>query len=182
MTEMPTLASEPWIDEHKYAKYHHEAHPIDDGVVETAAGRLQNLVACDLSAVQSIAAQVDLPDSASARLVEEETGIRYYQVDSSVFYQLLAAAVRYYDAHIEIERAAAIADAHTIQFAADVHGYEGDFEGEDCTLCNALNDGTTTEGAITSEVEPEEAHYGFVDSRGLVVEAGTHDSRGDIVI
>lgn len=127
--------------------------------------------------------------------------LHYYQVQSGTFYDILAMVDQQYEHRIAVENVEDIVEVHTRQFLRDVHGYEGYFgnpsisdsageqsEPDSCgqvpndsidrvrepTLSNAYNDPKPGEGVVNRDNEPENAHYGFTDSRGLVVEEGTH--------
>lgn len=161
------------------------------------------LLEYDLALIQAVALREVLPYSADhehwitsdaeseadtytvSRTRGREGTLHYYQVSSRTFYEILTFAYQRYDGvRIEIDDVADIAEAHTRQYLKDVHGYEGDFGGQvanesidkvyEPTLCNAYNDSSPQDGKITFDTEPDNAHYAFTDSRGLVIEAGTH--------
>lgn len=182
VTPMPTIELEQFLEEHQQTSRATDAHPIEDDVLETVGER--GSFEFSLAAIQAVADQV-IEDIESATLVETDGNTAYYNVTSDTFYRLAARTRDIYPkTNIQIERLQSIVDAHTIQFLADLHGYEGDFGGETATggrfkktLCNALNDETPYEGSVRRETEPDEAHYGFVDARGLVVQRGTHSDK-----
>lgn len=173
VTPMPTVVQDPYIRDNSKADSVMGAHPVSEEIVETIESRAFTL-AFDLAAIQAIADGTDiLAESQSARLLKETEDLQYYQVDSGVFYRLAAAADMEYDTYIQVEDLQALMEAQTRHFLKDMHGFDGEFENTE-TLCDVYNSPSVQEGAVCHETEPEDAHYGFVDSRGLVVSKGTH--------
>lgn len=183
-TPMPTIRLEEWMQKHKHTDNHRAGHPIDNERLEDSIrGSLQHI---NLSLVQAVLAKTDLlenrDDQSSIKKIHETDDAEYYQVTSSVFYQILARGYEMYNFDVEVEELQTLVDAHTEQYLADMHDYTGDFGGETATgrqyektLCNALNDGKPTEGKVSGSTEPEDAHYGYTDARGLVVQKDTHE-------
>jgi len=183
VTRMPKIVQEEYIQEHTYASEARDAHPIDQDILQDVCDSKMGpiLIDFDLALIQAVAIREVLPyDCETETWIEQDGDMHYYQAQSVTFYDLLSMAHRRYDnAYVEIEDAAELAEAHTRQYLRDVHGYEGDFGGQvanpsvdkehEPTLCNAQND----DHSLRDE-EPENAHYGFTDARGLVIEEGTH--------
>lgn len=180
---MPRLTPEAWDRDHKDSGTIDETHPInadiseeemDSVMLELQLGKLQG-------AIDQLSALERIPED-KRTLIAETDELEYYQVRSNVFYELLVYSDRRYDSYTRAEFVVPIINAHTRQFLRDLYQYEGEFGGLNAhgeqyrkTLCNALNDPTPTEGRITNDTEPEEAHYGFVDARGLVVQKDSHE-------
>lgn len=198
---IPEFVQEPYIEEHKDAVLPQQAHPIDADIVktvcETKAGSA--IIDFDLAMIQAVATRAiqEFNDEAKIRLLHDEGNVRYAQTTSPVFGELVSRAQDRYDDVIKVEDMPDIVEAHTRQYLRDVHGYEGDFGGQvrndsidmipHPTICNAQNDGdlkyprsSKTESSQNDDhsIRDEErqgAHYAFFDSRGLVIEEGTHE-------
>jgi hypothetical protein len=109
----------------------------------------------------------------NATLVDTDGEKEYYTVQSEIFYRLAARVnEEFQNAYIEIETLQSVIDSHTIQYLSELHGYSRNFSGQMKTLCNALNDQTAQGGAISHDDVIDK--YSFVDSRGLIVQRGTH--------
>lgn len=161
------------------------------------------LIEEDLTAIQAVAEREILPYNSDVErwvtrypqtegvdLFPVENGrdrngpLHYYQAQSATFYDLLSMVHEQYDHYVQVEDIEDIVEVHTRQYLRDVHGYEGDFGGQvpndsidkmrEPTLCNAHNDPTPYEGVIDADSRPDNANYGFIDARGLVIEEGTH--------
>lgn len=182
---MPTFKIAEWVKNHSSASTHSEAHPIDEDLISDNMSDL--LQHSNLSVIQAVLSTTDIlqkfEEKDNITKIEETDSHIYYQVDSAAFYSIFAKASELYNARIEIEQGERIVDLHTMQFLYDLYNYTGDFGGQtgrdndetfNETLCNALNDPKPSEGCINQENEPENAHYAYIDSRGLVFEKGTH--------
>lgn len=172
-SEFPIVKQEPYLVDHADAKHIDEAHPLSTAIVNEATTRPETLPA-ELAAIQAVADK-HIDELGTPTLVDSDGTTEYYYATSDTFYRL-ATRVRdtYASTYISIDRLHAIVAAHTRQFLADLHGYDGDFGGHEPTLCNALNEPSVQEGAVRNETVPDDVRYGFVDARGLVVERGTH--------
>lgn len=172
VTQMPTIKQDPSVAAHATANDVRDAHPVPQSIVDDIDERFTLDYA--LADIQAIAgAGLDLEDLGATH-IETREGLAYYTATSDVFYRLAARAADEYNSRIEVDRIATVAEAHTRTYLRAMHDYDGDFDGREATLCNALNDPRPAEGAVTHETEPEDGHYGYVDARGLVVEPGTH--------
>lgn len=168
-TPMPTMTQNPCVKEHKNASRVDEAHPISEGLIEEQEG-LHMTIDYSLAALQGAADKNNIQGD----VVEETSDAIYYKVTSGEFYRLFSLAFDEFEVNMPVEESQLIVELHTKQFLSDVHGYEGDFEGKDITLCNAMNDPTPYEGPVTDDKLPEGMRYGYVDSRGLIVQKNTH--------
>lgn len=167
---MPEIVQSDFIREHKHTANTRDAHPIDDDIVEQSV-ETPIVIDHELAALQAVATRNVLELNDEEVLVGERDGTYRFQVTSSTFYSLLEEMCDRYDVHVQAEQVQNIVEAHTRQYLRDVHGYEEDFDtGHSSTLCEAQND-----AHWIRDEEPEDTHYPFVDSRGLVVDKGTHD-------
>lgn len=176
-TQMPTFKQEEYLAEHQHTDRVDEAHPITDTIIDMLDVKMVGTLPFALAAVQAIADTAESFEdefSATRRLQETEEKI-YYQVASQTYYQLCVKAYEQYESeYTKVEQLANVMEVHTHQLLADLHNYEGDFDGHNPTLCNAYNHDSPQDGAVTSQEEPENGHYGFVDSRGFILIKNTH--------
>jgi len=119
-TSMPTLVQDPYIKDHQHTSHAAQAHPLDESIVKSVVDR--PTLDFPLASIQA-AADLFIDEIETATLAEADGETEYYCVKSDTFYRL---AVRVYDeyenTYTEIERLQAVADAHTKQYLADVHG------------------------------------------------------------
>jgi len=169
---MPTGKQDPCIKAHKYASSVNEAHPIDLDCIKSECNN-PLVIGYSFADIQAVA-DMYIDDIPNATLVDSEGDIEYYVVQSDLFYRLaMRVNEEFQNAYIEIENLQSIIDSHTIQYLSDMHDYCRNFSGQEKTLCNALNDQTPQEGTVNNNNVYMDK-YCFIDSRGLIVQRGTH--------
>lgn len=169
-TPMPTIKQNPCVSEHNSATRVDEAHPIDEHFKDDIDGSVSMVIDFSLAALQAVADVTEI----DGQIVEETEDLIYYKVTSGEFYRLLGIVAENYDVNTPVEEARPIVELHTKQLLSDIHDYEGDFDEGDITLCNAMNDPTPYDGKITDDKLPEGIRYGYIDSRGFVVQKDSH--------
>lgn len=176
---MIEMVQEQFIKDHQWATEVTEAHPIDRDIIERVCDTKMGpiLIQYDLALIQAVAQSVLDSRDDLATLVTDRSGNEYYCGTSNTFYTILACAHELYSGYVEAEHVEDIIEVHTRQYLRDLYGYDGDFGGQvandsidrvhDPTLCNAMNE----DGSVV----PDYGAYGFVDSRGLVVQQNSHE-------
>lgn len=173
--QMPTGVIEEYIQTHKTATTVGEANPIDEELVQPIKKDFVT-IQYNLAAIQAVMDLEDnLPESLDGVTELHETPTHlYYKVTSQTYYQIMTRVYEKYEARVSIENLQEVINLHTKQLLQDLHDYTGDFKNRKLTLSNAMNDNTINSGEITREDVPDNANYGYVDSRGLVVMKDTH--------
>lgn len=145
----PTTMPNQWITEHQTVDADNiaDAHPIDGDIVHDVAETKMDpvLIHSHLALLQAIAVREVLPyNGETATWVEQQGNVHYYQAQSMTFYDLLSMAHQWYD-QAHVE----VEDVPAL-VEAHTRQYLRDVHG------------------------PDHTYDAFVDSRGLVIEDGTH--------
>lgn len=168
----PAVEENKVVKEHKYAKNVSEAHPISDYILEKSDTHV--LCDYDLAYIQAVGSMYI--DELDIEPVCKKDNLNYYLTDSAMFYKLAEMSYDIYGETVNIDNIHIVVEVHTKQYLYDLHDYDGNFDDLMPTVCNAYNHYTPDRGKVNmnNEFKTENIHYGFVDSRGFVLEDSTH--------